>query len=253
MHRDQVTVRTPKTLGCTVASTALIQSLRAAFPDGRLLVYTEYPDLFEGLLDADTIIDLSVGQELDAYDVDLKDYVQLRNPQTNEPKRHLIEHAFEIAEESLGVTLPRSYKPKVLLGSEEILWAERERDRLREGKLLIWLQTKTSTVEKDVIEEVWEEVNRLGSERYAFIDLSNASYSRRQALALTAVADGGITLDTFLLHGSQAVGARNVVVLLVSTYAEVVCYPDQVVVKHSPDQSPASLATTLIDKLNGFA
>jgi hypothetical protein len=39
-----ITLRTPKTLGCTVVSTVLTQSLRNAFPDVELIVYTKFPD-----------------------------------------------------------------------------------------------------------------------------------------------------------------------------------------------------------------
>ena len=60
-----------------------------------------------------------------------------------------------------------------------------------------------------------------------FIDLSHAPYNRRTAIALTKYCDAGVTLDTFLLHGSQAVGASHVVAIMISSHPEVVCYPDQ--------------------------
>ena len=50
------------------------------------------------------------------------------------------------------------------------------------------------------------------------------------SLSITKASKGGITLDTFILHGSKAVSAKNVLVLAGSSRAEVVTYPDQNVI-----------------------
>ncbi|MGR3754935.1 glycosyltransferase family 9 protein [Edwardsiella anguillarum] len=60
-----------------------------------------------------------------------------------------------------------------------------------------------------------------------FIDLSHAGYSLRESLAITTQCQAGICLDSFLIHGSAAVGAKNVIALLGSSKPEVVTYPGQ--------------------------
>lgn len=43
---EEISIRTPETLGCCVVATALLQSVRKKFPDVRIVVYTQFPDLF---------------------------------------------------------------------------------------------------------------------------------------------------------------------------------------------------------------
>lgn len=247
----EITVRTPETLGCTVLSTVLLQSLRSTFQGSEIIVYTKFPDLFQGFTHVTKIVDLTAEPNLDSYDIDLEGYVEERKPQTSLPRRHLIEHTFEIAEERLGTKLERGFKLLMNLTDAEIAWAKEERTRISPSKPLVWLQTKSRKAAKDASEEIWEQLIRKGSESYTFLDLSEETYTRRQAVALTKAANAGITLDTFLLHGSEAVGAKNVIVLLVSTYPEVVCYPDQIVLKHS-EEEPIT-ADAILTELNVHA
>lgn len=148
--RDILTVRTPKTLGCTLVSTALVQSLRETFKNRRIDIYTGFPDLLIGLKEADRIIDLE-NEALPKYDIDL--------------------------------------------------YAEK--------------------------------------------------YVRRVSIAMTQHCYAGITLDTFLLHGSEAVGAKNVIALLTSSHHEVVAYPDQTVIDQSRTGAPIT-ASIVLDKLASF-
>jgi ADP-heptose:LPS heptosyltransferase len=184
---------------------------------------------------------LNTDPDCQKYDIDLYNYVEERQPQTTEPRRHLIEHTFEIAEETFGKgVLKRGFVPIIRLTSGEISWARTEAQRLANGKPLVWLQTKSRMPEKDIPEVIWQELVHTGSCAYTFVDLSRKQYSRRQAIALTAVADAGITLDSFLLHASEAVRAKNVLVVLVSTYPEVVCYPDQTAISISKESASSA-------------
>ena len=55
------------------------------------------------------------------------------------------------------------------------------------------------------------------------------------AILLTKFSHAGITLDSFLSHGSQAVVAPNVILLLISTYPKVVAYSNQIVLNGTED------------------
>lgn len=77
--------------------------------------------------------------------------------------------------------------------------------------------------------EFWWSLQEECEDSYTFLDLSNQQYSRRIAIAITKQCDAGITLDTFLLHGSEAVQAKNVLALMVSSHFQVVTYHDQIV------------------------
>jgi ADP-heptose:LPS heptosyltransferase len=249
---SRITLRTPKTLGCSVATTALMQSLHNKFPNSRIVLYTRYPELFENLTEINSVINLNAQEGLSSYDIDLENYLDDRHPQTSLPRRHLMEHIFEIAEEKFEKgSLERNFLPKINLTNSEIVWARNEKSLLTQGKSLVWLQTKSRLVEKDIPQAVWREVVDKGSEKYVFIDLSQKQYTLRQVIALTAVADAGITLDSFLLHGSQAVHAKNVIVLLVSTYPEVVCYPNQIILNgmENPKNISVDIIIEKLDKL----
>lgn len=247
----EIEFRSPKTLGCTVASTAPLQSLRESFPDSEIIVYSKFPDLFMGLAEVSNTKDLNKKKGRVPYDIDLENYLDERQPQVNKPLRHLLEHMFEIMQEKLGnVTLKRDFVPKINLTDVEVAWAQGEARRIAKDKPLVWLQTRTRLPEKDIPKKVWQEVITKSSDKYAFVDLAKQQYSRREAIALTAAAHAGITLDSFLLHGSQAVHAPNVIVILVSSHPEVVCYSDQIVVKKTASLKHPSVQSILYELNN---
>ena len=225
-----IKIRTPESLGCTLISTILYQSLREKFKETKIIVYTLFPDLLLGLNEIDEVINLYEVDESE-IDIDLKGYLKDKTPQKNKPLRSLSEHIFEIAEGKLKEKLNRNFPIKINLSSEEIEKAKEVVNELSDEKRLVWLQPKTSTIDKDLNKGFWEELKRFGASEYSFVDLSSDKYERRLSIAITQQCDAGITLDTFLLHGSHAVNAKNVIALLVTSHKEVVCYPEQVVLK----------------------
>jgi hypothetical protein len=253
---NTINFRSPKTLGCSVASSVIIQSLKEKFPESKIAVYTKMPDLFIGLTEMDELIDLNKEKELTHYDVDLENYLETKKPQLSKPLRHLIEHMFEETEEQLSSlvtnSLNRDFVPKVNLNKDELNWAITAVSALAQDKPLIWLQTKSRLQEKDAPAVLWQELVDKCADKYSFIDLSQEQYSRRQSIAITKIAAGGATLDTFLLHGSEAVRARNVIVLLVSSHQEVVCYPDQICLTYSKD-SDSQIVNGIINVLDNAA
>lgn len=244
-----ITFRTPKTLGCAVISTAVLQSLRNFFPDDRFVVYTEAPDLFDGLEEIDQVLDISQ-DNFSNYNIDLSDYLKIYTPQTNMPLRHLKEHLFEVTEKQLQINkqLNRDFDPKINLLKSELIWAQEKSTSLGQGKPLVWLQTKSREKEKQISDNIWQEFITRMKDQCTFIDLSDIQFSRREAISLTKYCKAGITLDTFLLHGSHAVEAKNVIVVLVTTHPEVVCYSDQTVLNSTQDKKYIS-AESIVSEL----
>lgn len=228
---DTINIRLSDTFGCNVASTVVLQSLRDKFPKHKINVYTKYPDLILGLKEVDNIMDLNK-QNLENYDVDFEDYLRTRKPQESTPLRHLIIHMMEIAESQLKIKLKRKFRPKINLTNKELKTAQNIIISLSSGKPIIWLQTKTREEKKDMPISFWKTL-RSSKPNWNFLDLSSAGYDRRISIAITKFCDAGITLDTFLLHGSYAVGARNVVAIMVSSHKEVVTYPNNIVINGS--------------------
>jgi ADP-heptose:LPS heptosyltransferase len=226
----KLSVRLPNTLGCTVISTVLLQSLGRVFNKAEINVFTPFPDLVEGL-DEVSYIFYTDEHGSNQYDIDLATFLEVCRPQQSKPYRHLSEHIFETAEKQLGSKLkqrlPRNFSLKINLTHKEI--AEAQKITRQESKPCIWVQSKSRLSEKDWPEDFWKALVSLLEDDYSFIDLSKAGYTRRLSIAITAQCIAGITLDTFLLHGSQAVHAKNIFVILVSSHPEVVTYPGQIV------------------------
>ena len=229
---NHLTVRLYDSFGCTIVATALLQSLRNAFPEWQIDAYTKNLDLLEGLAEIDNVYDVSK-RTLPKYDIDISTYLEDRKPQENQPLRHLYKHMLEAATEQLGDRLKEplkgSFVPKVNFQTSELEWAQKVIKDISPDKPLLWLQTKTRSSKKDWKDEYWEELKELLKDRFNIIDLSECQSSKREAMAITKYCAAGITLDTFLLHGSEAVEAKNTLVILVSSHPEVVCYKDQVV------------------------
>jgi ADP-heptose:LPS heptosyltransferase len=224
-----ITIRTPKTLGCTLIASSLIQSLYSKFKDKNLEVYTPFPDLLRGLNNSIDLFDLK-NKELKEYDIDLWNYVREKDVQGNLPYRHLVSHLFEIAEDFLGEKLNKNFSVRINPTSSEMEKAKSIVDELSGDKKLVWLQTKSDGELKNWKEEGWDKLQKVGNDKYNFIDLSDEKYNRRLSIAITKYCYAGITLDTFLLHGSHAVGSKNVILLLFSTHEKVVAYPENIVI-----------------------
>ncbi len=250
--KKEISIRTPKTFGCTTVSTAVLQSLRQKFSDAQINVYSEAPDLIEGLAGINKIVNLSANPSQFTYDIDLCHYLEVRKPQTSKPLRHLKEHMFEMTEEQLKLKhleLKRNFEPLINLTNQEKTWANDEVVKLNRGRPLVWLQTASRVKEKTLPATMWNELVARRTDEYTFIDLSKEQYSRRQAIALTKFSQAGITLDTFLLHGSYAVSASRVIVALATSHPEVVCYNGQVYVE-ALGKSPKEATDLLLEKLD---
>lgn len=217
---EKLKVKMFDSLGCNVASTALIYSLKDKFPNAEIEIITKFPELFENI-GGIKINNLEEGNI--KFEVDLRNYLE-RRPNNNKPYRPLYIHILEVAEEQLSVKLKRFF-PSIKLLNEEIKWADNELKKYK--KPVIWIQSKTNSQNKDLPEEYWEEIIKDLNKNYDIIDLSKTKFSLRQSLAIAKVAKGGITLDTFMVHGSASVRAENVLVLLGSSRKEVVSYPFQ--------------------------
>jgi len=244
---DEIKVRLHDSLGCNIVSTALLKGLNTIFPKSKLAVYTKFQDLVKGLPYIDTVHDIEASSR-EIFDIDLKDYLKIRCPQENLPYRHLLAHQIEIAEEQLQLRFPpalKSFRPMVFLSNDEKQEAQNICTRLSDGKPLVFLQTKTAKHHKNWKDEAWIEIKKALPD-YAFIDLSQEEFSRRTAMAITKYCHSGIVLDSFLLHGSYAVGAKNVIAVMVSSHPEVVTYSNQYVVNATPFESAIERIRTRI-------
>lgn len=257
LSKDEINIRLYDTFGCTVVSTVLVQSLWNKFPKNIINVYTKNPDLILGLKEIDKIIDAGK-YELDKYDIDLTDYLKIRKPQKNKPFRHLSDHMFEVAEEQLGGKLKgrlrMGFSPKINLTKKELEKAKQIVRNISKGRPVIWLQTKSRQRKKEWKQQNWRALLSEKRNEYAFIDLSSENYSKRISVAITKFCFAGITLDTFLLHGSETVGARNTIVILVSSHPEVVTYKDQIILDGSKNPKFITVKAVIdeLDKLIGL-
>ncbi|MEK7579287.1 MAG: hypothetical protein AAB460_02020 [Patescibacteria group bacterium] len=240
-------IRLPKMLGDTVASTAVLKTLRGTFPDKKLIVYTHVPDLVQGL---DSVDEIHPSKSFVTTDrsVDLLNFLEERDPLNAKPYRHLIDHMYEVTEDSLRTTLTRNHVPSFTPEQKDLEDAKKILEEVDEGKPVIWLQKKTSTPKKDWLHTYWREFEDHNKSRYTFLEL-DGRYGRRADITVTQMCAGGITLDTFLSHGSQAVGASNVVVILMSTRPEVVTYPNQHVLYEQEHVVSPDLVTETLRKL----
>jgi hypothetical protein len=180
---ETIKVKLFDTLGCSVASTALIYSLKDKFQDKEIEIYTKFPELFEGIKG----IQAKLASTNVKFDVDLSNYLD-RRPHNNIPFRPLYVHMIEIAEEQLNVKLKR-FLPKINLSKEEIEWAKKELNKYK--KPVIWIQSKTNSLNKDLPQEYWKIIIQDLSKDYELIDLSNSKFSIRQSIVISKVSKGG--------------------------------------------------------------
>lgn len=216
-------LRLANSLGCSIAGTAVIHAMVEKYGAKNVRVTTKFPSLLEGI--DHIIVDLAQDDHDEVFDVDLREYTA-RRPHNLAPYRSSYVHMLEMAESQMATSLPHR-QPKLFLSQKELMWAKAEVAEL--GGTVIWLQTRTTSSTRDWPEKNWREVIDALSASCAFLDLGNANYSLRESLALTTACAGGVCLDSFLIHGSAAVGASGVLALLGSSRIECVSYPGQVV------------------------
>lgn len=225
---DEISIAISEGIGDHVAFTAILKVLQKKFPDRLLRLYVRFPEIFLGYEGVEIIKDPNISP--DSVDIDLRNYEGSGELICYNLKGPLLDYSYGRVEKKLGVQLDYKYNPEVRLTKEELGEARRIVDKISFGKPLIWLQTKTSREEKDMPEIFWEELVRRKKE-FSFVDLSSGEYSLRIAMAITKFCLGGIVLDTFLLHGSKAVGAKNVIGVMVKTPLGVSTYKDQIGVR----------------------
>jgi ADP-heptose:LPS heptosyltransferase len=216
-----ISIRLANSLGCSVAGTAVIHSVIKKFESAKISVVTKNPTLLYGINGINVIAATS---DLGGYfSIDLRKYTA-RRPHSSYPPRPSYHHMLEMAEEQLECQLPIR-EPKIFLQSKEITFAREVLSQYENP--VIWLQTMTTSYNRNWSSENWSYLLDHFSKRLSFIDLSQSNYSPRESLAITTQCKAGICLDSFLIHGSAAVGAKNVIALLGSSQPEVVTYPGQ--------------------------
>jgi ADP-heptose:LPS heptosyltransferase len=166
-----------------------------------------------------------------SVNLDLTRYTA-RRPHNNLPYRASYLHMLEMAEESLGVTLP-IIPPSIPLSDADNSFAIQKVSGFT--KPLIWFQSRTTSTNRNWRTQRWSNLIKNLSNVFDLIDLSHAGYSLLQSLAITKHSFGGICLDSFLVHGSAAVGARNVIVLAGSSRGECITYPGQELIYEKSD------------------
>jgi len=218
-----ISIRLPNSLGCSVAGTAVIFSVIEVFKGSNISVTTKFPTLLGGIKDID--ITTATSDTGGHYSVDLREYTA-RRPHNSSPPRPSYYHMREMAEEQLECQLS-DWNPQLYLQPDEIIFAKKE---LSQYKMpVVWLQTMSTSFNRNWPIERWRDLIEEFRSECIFIDLSHAHYSLRQSLAITKHCHAGICLDSFLVHGSAAVKAKNVIALLGSSRPEVVTYPGQFV------------------------
>lgn len=186
-----ISIRLANSLGCSVAGTAVIHSIINTFKDSQISVITKFPTLLSGIEDIKIIAAIS---DLDGnYSVDLRKYTT-RRPHNSHPSRPSYYHMREMAEEQLECILPYS-EPKLYLQPSEIEFARAELARYK--KPIVWLQTITTSYNRNWPANNWQNLIELFKSECNFIDLSHANYSLRESLAITTQCQAGICLDSF--------------------------------------------------------
>ncbi|MEI2604256.1 hypothetical protein V8O11_10635 [Erwinia aphidicola] len=216
-----ISIRLANSLGCSVAGTAVVHSIYEKFKGENISVYTKFPGLLSGIEGIDVVT--AVTELDDFFDVDLRKYTE-RRPHNSFPYRPSFYHMLEMAEEQLKCTLPIC-NPKIIIQPEEIKIAREKVARYT--KPVVWLQTISKSFNRNWPAENWSQLTEFLKSKCIFIDLSKAEYSLRESLAVTTQCYAGICLDSFLIHGSAAVGAQNVITILGSSRPQVVTYPGQ--------------------------
>jgi len=217
-----INIRLPDSLGCTVASTSVLQSLIKCELFGDIHVFTNHFELVSHLPG----INLHHPVDNTFLHIDLRKYTS-RRPHNNQPYRASYLHMLEMAEESVGVKLP-IITPDIPINESEMCFAKEFISKF--SKPLIWIQSKTTTNNRNWNYQRWLILMKNLSGSFDFIDLSKVNYSLLQSLAIVKHSFAGICLDSFLVHGSAAVGAKNVIVLAGSSRGECITYPGQTLI-----------------------
>lgn len=217
-----VNIRLPDSLGCTVASTSVLFGIIKSQAFDEINVFAKHAELVSHIPG----ISLPHYATSTMFDLDLRLYTS-RRPHNSRPFRASYLHMLEMAEESLGVTLPKE-PPKITLKFEDHLFAINLLSNY--VKPVLWIQSQTTSRNREWESSRWHLLIKKLSDIFSIIDLSHSGFSLLQSLAITKHCFGGVCLDSFLVHGSAAVGAKNVVVLAGSSRGECITYPGQVLI-----------------------
>lgn len=221
-----INIRLPDSLGCTVASTSVILGMLKSGYFDDIHIFAKYGELVSHI----SGVTLHRSDEMHHADIDLRRYTA-RRPHNSKPYRASYLHMLEMAEEASGVRLP-VIPPRITLSHADNIFAIRKLACFI--KPVIWIQSRTTTSNRNWDRKQWDKLTEHLSGRFDFIDLSHAGYSLCQSLAIVKHSFAGICLDSFLVHGSAAVGAQNVIVLAGSSRGECITYPGQeLIYEHS--------------------
>ena len=222
---NKITVKVFDSLGCTVLSSCVFQSLKEKFPDSKIIAYSKFPSLLLGLEEIDDLINSNHNQ-LKKYDINLEHYLS-EKPHNSKPFQHLSWHMIKSAENQISEILNTGFQPKINLNNTETEDAKKIIKSISSKKPVIWLQTETNSKNKNWPQQYWDKIFSEKSKQYTFIDLFAQKYEPRISVAITKFCNAGITLDSFLLHSSYAVNAKNVIAILGSSRPESVMHPNQ--------------------------
>lgn len=223
-------VRLMNTLGCSILSTAVLQSIRN-YTNKDIEVYTPFPELFEHLPNITTHHQPESDEDQCEYDIDLREYLgdYIYKAKDNEAfrERHILQHMFDVTEKQLQISLDRDFEPKLVFSNKEIQEMKDIVTDMRTDKPIVWTQTKSRKKEKEWSQNNWKLLKK-SLPQYHFIEPEN-HFTYRQSILFTKYCDAGVCLDSFLMHGSHVVQAPNVIVLLTATPESMVAYTDQTV------------------------
>jgi ADP-heptose:LPS heptosyltransferase len=233
-------VRASDFAGDTIMATAILRSLRYARPQLMFQVWAKHTQFFElsqevhpsNVFSTRTtpppVCDLDLRE-----DVYIGDYLtRVTDPQF--ASTPILAHMFASAESQTGIKMPKRFGPRVLLSHQETEWAYKKALELRKGGPLVWIEKKTSKPEKDWPEESWLELIARNP-KITFLDLSVFKF--RPALAMMSNCDAGISLDSYPVHGAQAVSAPKTMVILIGTPPIFTGYPGQTIIDGFNDTS----------------
>jgi ADP-heptose:LPS heptosyltransferase len=238
MRFKELTVILPRAMGATLLGTVVLRRLRHKYPEFLIQCISKFPELLEGLNYVDKVCDWDEVTNFEGAIMD-REVIDLNGTLDFQPNRrptpiHLIEllcKRAKVDNDFLG--------PECHLSAKEIISAQREigLDRLRSGLPAILITTRTSTVNKEWNCDSWKELVTHFRNRVRWLHVGDfqkplikgveyLSLTPRQSIAVAALVDGVVTLDTFLLHAaaSQRRQRGGVIVLLGSSHPYCVSY-----------------------------
>jgi ADP-heptose:LPS heptosyltransferase len=231
----------PPALGSTLMATVALRVLHRREPDRPMACVARYAGLLRGLPYVTETVDDNAPNLYERMLAD-RDVLDLTGTLDNQPNRRATSvHLIELLCRRAGVRADQ-LKPECALTMVERAASQSQIDAYRResGKPVVLFATRTSTANKEWPWSHWNDLIQRTKTKVCWVhaggyvldpalpDAIYATADPRQTVALAAVADGIVTLDTFLLHAAAVAdyAARApVVTVLGSTRPECVSYP----------------------------